>query len=232
MAGKRAGRRDGWIWFMAPLWILALYLNFIWTPDDRTLLSSQRIFYFHMGSATAGGLAYLVTFVASLAYLRTRSPRWDILAAASAEVGTVLTTMILVSGILWGRAAWGVWWTWDPRLTTTVILWVLFVGYLLLRDWTDHPERRGVYSAVLAVVAFFMVPIDYLSVRWWNSIHPVVITSQGIAMPPRMIVAMFVSMAAFLYLYVAWMVVRVRLLTAEQGLEAVREQLRQGLEPL
>lgn len=232
MAGAGRTGRDRWIWFMAPLWVLALYLNFIWTPDDRMLLSSQRIFYFHMGAATAGGLAYLVTFVASLAYLRTRTPRWDIVAAASAEVGTVLTTMILVSGILWGRAAWGVWWTWDPRLTTTVILWVIFAGYLLLREWSDNPERRALYSAVVAILAYVDVPIDYMAVRWWNSIHPVVITSQGIAMAPRMIVAMFVSMAALLYLFAIWMAIRLRLLRAEAGLADIKNRLFLAMQEL
>lgn len=174
----------------------------------------------------------MVTFVASIGYLVKRHPRWDIVAAASAEIGTVLTTMILVSGILWGRAAWGVWWTWDPRLTSTLILWVLFVAYLLLRDWTDNPERRAVYSAVLAIVAFFDVPIDYMAVRWWHSIHPVVITSQGINMAPRMIVAMFVSMGAFLYLYAVWMTIRTRLLEAERGLDQVKNQIRSRLDSI
>lgn len=223
-------RRDRWVWPLLPVMIAALYLNFIWSPDDIQLGASQRIFYFHMGSATVAGIAFTVTFVASIGYLIKRRLEWDRWAAASAEIGTVFTSMVLISGILWGRAAWGVWWTWDPRLTSTVILWVLFAGYMLLREWTDHPDRRAVYAAVLAIIAFFDVPIDYMAIRWWNSIHPVVITAQGIAMSPRMIVAMFGSMIAFLYLFVVWMAMRLRLLRAEAGVAELKNHVRMRME--
>jgi heme exporter protein C len=222
--------RERWLWPMLPLFVVALYLNFLGTPDAKQLLSSERIFYFHMGSASAAGIAFLVAFIASIAYLRTRRRRWDAIAAASTEIGVILTTMVLVSGILWGKVAWGVWWTWDPRLTATVVMWVMFVAYLLLREWTDDPERRASYAAVLDIVAFFIVPLNYVGVRWLNTIHPFVITTSGIALPPSMQVAMFVSMAAFMYLYVAWMVVRVRLLEVESGLDALKDRLRTKLD--
>lgn len=224
--------RDWWLFPMAPLFVVALWLNFVATPDARQLLSSERIFYFHMGSASAAGYAFLVAFVASIAYLRTKKSRWDSVAAASTEVGVVFTTMVLVSGILWGKVAWGVWWTWDPRLTATVVMWVMFVAYLLLRQWTDNPERRASYAAVLNVVAFFIVPLNYIGVRWLNSIHPFVITESGIAMPGSMQVAMFVSMAAFTYLYIAWMVIRVRLLEVESVVDEMRDRLMTRLDTI
>jgi heme exporter protein C len=222
--------RRRWHWAVLPYTILTLYVDFLWSPDDVQLGPSQRIFYFHMGAATVVLVAFTVTAVASALYLIRRRPQYDRWAAASAEIGAVFTAMVLVTGVLWGRVAWGIWWTWDPRLTSTVILWVLFVAYLLLREWTDDPERRGVYSAVLALVAFVDVPVDYMAVRWWNSIHPVVITSQGIAMAPRMVVAMFMSMGAALYIYAIWMSIRLRLLRAQEALAVVQDVVRRRLE--
>lgn len=219
-------RGDWWLWLFLPLMGLALYLNFVWSPDDVVLGPSERIFYFHMGSAAAAGLAFTITFAASIGYLVKRKVAWDIWAAASAEIGTVFTSMVLVSGILWGRAAWGVWWTWDPRLTATLVLWVLFAGYLLLREWSDNPERRAVYAAVIAIFAYIDVPVDYMTIHWWNSIHPVVITDHGINLAPKMIVALVVSQLAFLFLLVIWMVIRVRLLRAEFGLADLKNAIR------
>lgn len=223
-------KRDRWIWGLLPLGIVALYLNFVWSPDDRTLGPSERIFYFHMGAAAAAGLAFTITFVASIGYLVRRGEKWDVWGAASAEIGTVFTAMVLVSGVLWGRAAWGVWWTWDPRLTATLILWVLFAGYLLLREWADSPERQAVYSAVLAIFAYVDVPIDYMTIHWWHSIHPIVITAHGLNMAPRMIVALVVSQFVFLGILIAWMQIRMRLLRAERNIASCKNIIRSQLE--
>lgn len=222
--------RDWWMWPFLPVMWVALYLDFLWSPDDALLGPSQRIFYFHMGAATVVLVAYTITLVASIGYLVTRRLAWDRWAASAAEIGTVFTAMVLITGILWGRAAWGVWWTWDPRLTTTVILWVLFAGYLLLREWSDNPQRRALYSAVLAILAYVDVPIDYMAVRWWNSIHPVVITSQGVNMAPSMVVAMVVSIVALLYLFGIWMAIRLRLMRAEAGVNELKNRWRTQLE--
>lgn len=219
-------RHDAWYWMLLPIMLLALYMDFIWTPDDRVLGASQRIFYFHMGAALVVAVAFSVTAAASAGYLLTRNLAWDVWAAASAEIGTVFTSMVMLSGTLWGRAAWGVWWTWDPRLTATLILWVLFAGYLLLRESSDNPARRAAYSAVLALVAFADVPVDYMAIRWWHSIHPVVITAHGVNMAPRMADAMVVSMIALAGLFLVWMVIRIRLLHAEMGIAAVKNAVR------
>jgi heme exporter protein C len=229
---KRGARATAWLWVMAAVWVVALYLNFIYTPDAKYLLSSERIFYVHMGSATAMTFVYLITFVASIGYLVNKRLSWDRWAAASAEVGTVLTTMVLISGIIWGRTAWGVWWTWDPTVTTTLILWVLFLGYLLLRDWTDDRVKRARYAAVLGIVAFFMVPIDYEAVYVWKSIHPQVITTHGVNLAPSMVLAMLVSMVAMMFLAAAWMVIRIRLFEAQDGLEQIQALIRTPLDTL
>lgn len=229
---KQGARASAWLWVMAGVWVVALYLNFIYTPDAKYLLSSERIFYVHMGSATAMTFVYLITFVASIGYLFNKKLSWDRWAAASAEVGTVLTTMVLISGIIWGRTAWGVWWTWDPTVTTTLILWVLFLGYLLLRDWTDDRVKRARYAAVLGIVAFFMVPIDYEAVYVWKSIHPQVITTHGVNLAPSMVLAMLVSMVAMMFLAAAWMVIRIRLFKAQDGLEQIQALIRTPLDTI
>lgn len=220
---------ERWVWVVFPVMLIALYLNFIWSPDDKVLGPSVRIFYFHMGAASLAGVAFTVTLIASIGYLVTKKMTWDVWAAASAEIGTILTTMILVTGILWGKATWGVWWTWDPRLTATAILWVLFLAYLLLREWNENPERRARFSAVLAVIAYLDVPIDYMTIHWWNSIHPIVITAQGFNLAPAMIVAMFGSMVAFALIFIAWMAIRMRIMRAENGLSEVKNAMRARL---
>ncbi|MCY0899774.1 MAG: cytochrome c biogenesis protein CcsA [Firmicutes bacterium] len=219
-------KRNRWMSLPLALMVVALWADLLGAPDDRTLGPSQRIFYMHMAAATVAAIAFTVTLMASLAYLVSRNRRYDIWAAASAELGTIFTSMILLSGVLWGRVAWGVWWTWDPRLTATLILWVLFTGYLLWRQAIDDPDRRARVSAVLAVVAYIDVPIDYMTIRWWRSIHPVVITAHGIHMAPSMIGAMAISQVAMLGLYVSWMVIRVTLLRCEYEMDAIKNHIR------
>jgi heme exporter protein C len=219
-------QEDRWVWGMLPLMLFALYMDFLGSPDDRTLGASQRIFYFHMGAAAVVPVAVTISAAASAGYMFTRNWHWDIWAAASAEIGTVFTSMVLLSGTLWGRAAWGIWWTWDPRLTSTLILWMLFAGYLLLRESTDNIARQATYSAVLAIVAYIDVPVDYMAIRWWHSIHPVVITVHGMNMAPSMAEAMGVSIAAMLFLFGAWLVVRIRLLRAEFLIGAAKQTAR------
>ncbi len=218
--------RQAWLGLLGAGMVVVLYLIFLGSPEAAVLGPSQRIFYVHMGAAAAAGVAYTITAASSVLYLGTRRLSFDRWAAASAEIGTVFTTMLLISGILWGRAAWGVWWTWDPRLTATVILWVLFMGYLMVRQWTDSRERRARLGAVLALAAYVDVPIDYMTIRWWKSIHPVVITTHGINMAPAMMAAMFAAMTGMLLLMGAWMQLRLSLMRAEWGLEDARNRMR------
>ena len=222
--------KDRWMWLVLPVMVVALYWDFIVSPDDRILGPSERIFYFHMGAATVAAAAFTITAIASAGYLMTHKPGWDIWAAAAAEIGTIFTTMLLISGVLWGRAAWGVWWTWDPRLTATAILWILFLGYLLIREWSEGRERRARYSAVLAIIAYIDVPIDYMTIRWWKSIHPVVLTSHGINMAPSMAVAMLISIAALSLVFIAWMAIRMRLMRAELNVQDLKNAIRAQIE--
>jgi heme exporter protein C len=214
------------LWALLPLPLAALAWDLLISPDDALLGPSQRIFYIHMGCAVGAALAFTVTALASLAYLIRRQSRYDAVAAASAEIGTMLTTIVLATGVLWGRVAWGIWWTWDPRLTTTLILWLLFAGYLMLRQTQRGHEVRARTSAVLALVFYVDVPIDYMSIRWWNSIHPIVITSQGVNMAPAMVAAMLITIAMVGGLYAVWLPMHVRLATLADKLREIKQMAR------
>ena len=189
-------------WLSLPLWVVGLYLALIWVPDVQALGVSYRIFYIHLGMAWTALLAMTANFVLSLLVLLRRKGKEEIdrFAQATAEVGILMTTATLASGMLWARVAWGAFWTWDPRLTTTAIMWFLYIGYLLLRQAMDDEARRRVYSAVYALIVFIDVPIVYLSVRWWRSIHPVVFTDTGMNITPQMFIAVIVFFFATLVL--------------------------------
>jgi heme exporter protein C len=179
--------------------IAALGAVFLYAPVERTMGLVQKIFYFHLGSAMAAFLAFTVVLVASVVFLANRSPRWDNLAVAAAETGVLFCTLVLITGPLWARPVWGKWWVWDPRLTTTLILWFLYVGYLVIRG--SLPGSKGALAgAVFGILAYVDVPIVYFSIRWWRGIHPVVIRKGEVGLDPRMIPPLLISLAAFVLL--------------------------------
>lgn len=200
--------------------VLALYMAFRYAPPERFMGNVQRVFYFHVAAAWVGFLSFAIVFVASLAYLRGGRHAWDRLGAAAAEIGVLFTTITLVMGSLWARAVWGVWWTWDPKLTTTLILWFLYAGYLLIRAAVDDRRQRGRFSSVLGIVGFLNVPIVYMSSVWWTSIHPVLRDQPDMKLDPAMRLALEVAVGAFTLLFTVLLVQRVRL---ERLAEAVRE---------
>lgn len=195
LAGQE--RRMGWASLIGIT--AALYMAFVYAPQEKTLGVVQRIFYFHVGSAWNAFLAFLVVAVCSGLYLATRRPHWDKLASASAEVGVLFTTITLLTGSIWGRPVWNTWWTWDPKLTTTLILWFLYVGYLLIRSSAEGNERQARFAAVFGVLGFVDVPIVHISAQLWRSIHPVIVPKM--AMEPEMRSAMMVAFLAFTALY-------------------------------
>lgn len=141
------------------------------SPPDRDMGHLQKIMYVHVPAAWAAFVCFFVVFVESVRYLRRHDDRHDLIAASAAETGAVLTALTLVLGSIWGRPTWGVWWTWDARLTSTAVLLVVFVGYLALRAFTDDPDRRGRWSAAVGILGALNVPIVYMSVKWWRTLH-------------------------------------------------------------
>ncbi len=180
------------------------YLGLVWAPPEREMGDVYRIMYVHVPVAMMSLLAFTLTFIASVAFLLTDSRwGWDAFAEAAAEVGVVLTALLLCLGSIWARPTWGVWWTWDPRLTTSAILLVAFVGYLVLRRFVTDPGRRATWSAVVAIVSAVDVPIVYFSVKWWNSIHQV--QSSPRTDDPPMVLALRVNITA-VFLLMIWFI--------------------------
>jgi heme exporter protein C len=158
-------------WAALPALAAAQGFALLTSAPERDMGHLQKIMYVHVPTAWVGMLAFFAVFVASLLYLWRRDERLDLFAVSAAQVGVALTGLTLVLGSLWGRPTWGVWWTWDPRLTSTAILFLIYAGYLALRGFTTDPERRARWSAAIGALAFLNVPIVYMSVRWWRTLH-------------------------------------------------------------
>jgi len=179
----------------------ALYMVFIYVPTEKHTGVVQRIFYFHVSLAWVSFLAFLVTFIFSILYLWKRAMKWDNAAYASAEVGVIFTTLVLITGPIWAKPVWGIWWTWDARLTTSLVLWLMYVAYLLVRSYATEPARGARFGAVVGIVGFINVPIVFLTVNLWRTQHPATIIFEGGLVPP-MLMTLLVCIAAFTMLYV------------------------------
>jgi heme exporter protein C len=221
--------RVGLVVATALLMVVDLYLILIYAPRERVMGDVQRIFYLHMPLAWNALLAFLVTFIYSIRYLRKRSVEHDRLAAASAEIGSLFTTLALITGSLWARSAWGTYWTWEPRLTTAFILWLMYLFYLILRRYIEDRERARLISSVYGIMAFINVPIVFMSIRWWRTVHPVLIESGGVKMDPPMVLTLFFSLFTFTVFYLLLLWERARLARVEDELEILKEHLREGL---
>ena len=153
---------------------VALFMTFFIAREAGAAMGGQlqRIFYVHVPSAWVGYLAFAIVFIASIAYLRTGARRWDLLAHSAAEIGVVFITVVLVTGPIWAHPVWGTWWQWDARLTSALLMWLTYVGYLFLRNLSTDPARAGRLAAVVGILGFVNVPIVHFSVRWWRTLHP------------------------------------------------------------
>lgn len=171
-------------------------------PTERIMGDVYRIMFVHFPSRVGTAAGYLVAFSASIAYIKTRDLRYDAVAVSGAEIGVLFNVTGLITGSLWGRPTWGVYWTWDPRLTTTAIMAITFAGYLVLRAFIDDPEGRARASSLVAIVGFVNVPIVYFSVRWWRTLHQVQSSPETIdaamVWPLRGMMLAFLCLAAFL----------------------------------
>lgn len=212
---------------VAALMIFAGYAALFIAPDERTMHEIQRIFYFHVPSWSASFSAFFIAFIANVAYLATRRRQWDSLGVSAAEVGVVACTLGLITGPLWAKPVWGVWWTWDARLTTTFILWLLYVSYLLLRGLIEEPEKRATLSAVFGIFAFLDVPLVYMSNRLWRTQHPapVIFGGEGSGLNPVMGRVLALCIIAVLCLMVILLVDRYRLENLRRELDEVRQEI-------
>lgn len=226
----RAVARDLRFWLLiatAGLTIVDGYLIFMVAPTDQVLGHIQRIFYVHVPISILSFLGFFVCAVAGIGYLIRRTEIWDRVAHGAAEVGVVFVTLALVTGVIWARPVWGVWWTWEPRLTTTLILWLIYVAYLMIRHYAPTPQQGRAWSAVVGIIGFVDVPIVYYSVQWWRSIHPVQVIGPEAAddaLEPIMARILVFSLIAMLALFTYLLLERVALRGAEDAVSAVRRQ--------
>jgi heme exporter protein C len=204
-------------------------------PNDAEQGTVYRLMYVHVPAAWLAYLAFGVVFVASIAYLKSGKSRWDRLAAASAEIGVLFTGLTIALGSLWGKPIWGTWWTWDPRLTTTAIMFLIYVGYLAVRKLSDNPRRRGRWAAVVGIVGFADIPIVQLSVDWWRGLHQQQSIKLGsVTIAPIMLWTLLLAVAAFTVLYVYLMSLRLRVGRLEERAvaEALSPRMPQAAETL
>ena len=222
----------GYLVILTGLFMLSnLYLISMVAPTDFVLGHIQRVFYFHVPIAVMSFLAFFLVFVASAIYLVRRGPRWDSLAHSCAEVGLLFVTLALLTGVIWARPVWGTWWTWEPRLTTTLILWLIYVAYLMIRFNAPNSSKGARYSAVVGIVGFVDVPIVYYSVVWWRSIHPAPVVgpfSEANALDGTMLAILMFSLVSFFLLFLCLMIDRMALRDAEDQVRGIRFNLRRA----
>jgi heme exporter protein C len=202
---------------------LALYMAFIVAPREQTMGDLQRIFYFHVPAAIAGLTAFAVNFVASLMYVIRKNRWWDNLAISAAEIGVMFLIMVLVTGPIWAKYAWFVWWTWSPRLTLSLILCLLYIAYVLIRNYIEDPDRKAMISAVFGIVAFVDVPLVWFSIRWWRDLHPSPMLETG-GLSPAMRPAFLICWAAFQVLLIYLLRRRFFLQSLHDELEYIERQ--------
>ena len=216
----------GGLAFAACQWLIYAY-----APVEETLGLPQKIFYVHLPLAWWALMSFLLVFLGSIAYLWRRNPAADRLCAAAAETGVLLSGLALVTGMLWARRSWGVWWTWDPRLTTTLIMWFIYAGYLVLRGLDLPQQRRNVVCAVVGIVAFLDVPLVFLSARIWRSIHPAVFGNKGGGLEPEMRLTVIACVISFGLLWAGLVWIRKRQLDLAARLDALQQNrlMQEGL---
>ena len=211
---------------------MALYGAFLYAPMERTMGDVQRIFYFHVANWWVAMIAFTLSFGSSVAYLWKKSRRWDALALASTEVGVVFTTIGMVTGPIWAKYAWGVYWTWDPRLSTALVLWLMYIGYLMLRRYIPDESKRATLSAVVSIIAFVDVPIVFMAIRLWRTQHPqpVIMGGESSGLHPQMFHALMMAFIAFTFLFLWLLQKRLDVERAQQEVDSLHHQFNQQRE--
>jgi heme exporter protein C len=217
----------------AGLLAIATWLVFFYAPMEVVMGQVQRIFYFHVANAWVGMLGFMVAAVAGISYLRTHDLKWDIIEQAAVEISLVFFITTIVTGSIWAYPAWGTWWTWDPRLTTAAILEMIYIAYLLLRQGIEDPERRARFGAVYTLIGGLSVPITFLSIRLFRTIHPALILTTssaaqgGFDMTPRMLHTFLFSLLTFSVIFVTLLWHRIRLGRLAEKVEQMKLKVMQ-----
>lgn len=225
----RSKARDGLLLTSAALMGLTLYMVFFWVPTELNLGVSQRIFYYHVPLGWLGMLSIVLVAIASVMYLITGREKWDRLAYATAELGVVFASLILVTGVVWAKGDLGWWWTWDAKLTTTLILWFIYISYLMIRAYAPKGSQGSRYGAVVALIGAIDAPIIYLATVWWRTAHPELNTGPlaeevDALGSTRIYLTLLVSVIAFTFLYLHMLVERYYLRCTEDEIDALYQK--------
>ena len=220
---RRSLLRDALLISGASMMAFTLYLVYFWAPTEQNLGVSQRIFYFHVPLGWIGMVSIIVVAVASILHLTTGRQKWDDLAYSTAELGVIYASLILVTGAIWGKPVWGVWWTWDPKLTTTLVLWFVYVGYLMVRAYGPAGGQGKRFASVIALIGAIDAPIIYKATDWWRSAHP----DNNIPsdLDGRMLLTLLVSVVTFTIIYLFMLMERYSLRKSESDLDELHQRL-------
>ncbi len=227
LSARSGKRRFGWMDALfavtTVLMVVNFYLIFLWVPKEAVQGNVQRIFYLHLPVAWIAYLAFFLVFIFSVLHLRKRSGRWDRWAYSSAELGVVFTSVTIVSGIIWAKPIFGVWWTWDARLTTTALLWLIYVGYLMVGAYSESPEKSSRLRAAVGILGFVVVPINYLSVYLWDTVHvePIIGGGEESFLSSEMYTTLMFSLFTFTLLFFVLLKVRVMLRSSEETITRI-----------
>lgn len=237
VAGKGFSWLNGLTIVSGIMIVVALYMALVWAPDAVNLTApaeryAQRIFYFHVPAAWIGFLAFIIAAVTAVLYLVTRNEKWDIWGLSSVEIGLAFFTMVMLSGPIWAKPTWNVWWTWDPRLTISTISWLLYIGYIMLRGAIDSPERQARFGAIYALIAALSIPLNWMAIRWWRTIHPAVVmpgknadSMGGFGMSDSIMYTLLFCLLAFTVFYITLMAHRIRLENMKRRVDTIKQQL-------
>ena len=220
--------RNGLLITSAALMLVTLYMVFLWVPTELNLGVSQRIFYFHVPLGWLGMLSIVVVAVASIVHLVTGSQWWDDLAYSTAEIGVVFASLILVTGVVWARGDLGWWWTWDAKLTTTLVLWFIFVGYLMVRAYAPKGSQSARFASVIALFGAIDTPIIYMATVWWSTAHPElnlgpVADDRDSIGSSKIYTTLLVAVITFTIFYIHLLVERFHLRRAESALDSLHQ---------
>lgn len=217
-------KRNALIVFSFILMATIFYLIFLYVPTEEVMGIVQRIFYLMVPLGWLTMLAFIVTAVASILYLQKKNQKWDILALSSAEIGVVFTTLAMATGAIWARPTWGVWWDWGtPRLTSTFILWFIYLAYFLVRNLATEEYRGAAFAAVVAIVGLADIPIIILSISLWQGLHPPALIFEAGGLDPKMGMTVGISVIAFTVLYITLLILRVSMRHNEAELRKLKE---------
>ena len=205
--------------------LITIYMIFMWVPTELNLGISQRIFYYHVPLAWIGMISIFVVGLSSVVHLLTKNNKWDAIAYSAAEIGVIFATLILVTGALWAKPAWGVWWSWDPKLTTTLILWFIYVAYLMVRSYSTDRIAAKKYASVVAVIGAIDAPLIYLASVWWRNLHPRLnigpLSDSDSSLDSKMLLTLLISTIAFTVFYIYLLSERIKMRKIENDLDEV-----------